>query len=675
MKKYPFVLFLMAISSLFASGFAQSHAPILATDSPNDIIKKAANITPSPRQLRWQELELTAFFHFGINTYTNREWGHGHEDEKLFNPINFDAEQWVSTCKQAGIKQVILTAKHHDGFCLWQSKYTEHSVKRSPWKDGKGDVMKEVSEACKKYDIGFGVYLSPWDRTEATYGTDAYNDFFVNQMTELLTNYGRIDEVWFDGANGEGPNGKKQVYDFERYYKLIRQLQPTATIAIMGPDVRWVGTESGYGRETEWSVMPVDARLQESISKNSQTDMTFAPMGDMTNSDLASRSKILDAKGLVWYPSETDVSIRPGWFYHPEEDERVKTPEKLFDIYCSSVGRNSLLLLNLPPNTEGVLHQNDVKNLLAWRKLLDETFQTNLAIGAKMKSKNGVDTKNLLDGNNATHFTTKGKDTTTIIDFQLVGTKTFDVLQLQENIRIGQRIESFKLEYWDKNAWKEVAVATTVGYKRILRFAPVTTNKVRLSILSSRLNPTIAEFGLFKLPESVKFKAKVLDALRKPSKKNKAAGKPSQLKTVPDPKYNKGGNSAWNNGVFGNNIAFNDGEWLGWSGQDFEGTIDFQKAEKFNSVSVYFMNLPQSWIYPPSQIALLVSDDGVNFKEIETQQNLSLTDEGAQRVLFKVKDLQARYMKIVAKHYGLIPKGYEGAGSPAWLFIDEIVVE
>ncbi len=508
MTKLAFKLFLICLLiPLSINGiFAQNHATILPTDSPKDIVKKAANVTPSVRQLRWQKLELTAFFHFGINTYTNREWGKGHEDESLFNPTQLDAEQWVKTCKQAGIKQVILTAKHHDGFCLWQSKYTEHSVKKSPWKGGKGDVMKEVSDACKKHNIGFGVYLSPWDMTEATYGTDAYNDFFVNQMTELLTNYGQIDEVWFDGANGEGANGKKQVYDFERYYKLIRTLQPTATIAIMGPDVRWVGTESGYGRETEWSVMPIDARLQENILKNAQTDITFAPMGDMTESDIASRPKIMGAKGLIWYPSETDVSIRPGWFYHPEEDERVKTPEKLFDIYCSSVGRNSVLLLNLPPNTEGVLHPNDVKNLLAWRKLLDETFQTNLAHGAKIKAKNGVGAKHLLDGNTATHFTTRGQDTTTIIDFQLKNTQTFDVLQLQENIKMGQRIESFKLEYWDQTTWKEIATGTTVGYKRILRFEPVTTDKVRLHILSSRLNPTIAEFGLYKLPPSVLFK-------------------------------------------------------------------------------------------------------------------------------------------------------------------------
>lgn len=651
-----------------------NYTPILSTDQPKDIIRKAANITPSPRQLRWQELELTAFFHFGMNTYTNREWGKGHEPESLFNPTELDVDQWVRVCQQAGIKQVILTAKHHDGFCLWPSQYTEHSVKRSPWKNGKGDVMKDLSAACKKYNIGFGFYLSPWDITEATYGTDAYNDFFVNQLTELLTNYGQIDEVWFDGACGEGPNGKKQVYDFERYYKLIRERQPTALIAIMGPDVRWVGTESGYGRETEWSVMPVDAQLQESISKNSQTDVTFAPMGDMTNSDLASRPKILGAKGLIWYPSETDVSIRPGWFYHEEEDHRVKTPEKLFDIYCSSVGRNSVLLLNLPPDQRGLIHENDVKNLLAWRKLLDETFKINLAAGATVTAKNGVHPQYILDGKNNTHFTTKGTDTTTIIEIQLKKRQTFDVLQLQENIRIGQRIEAFRLEYWDKTGWKEVATGTTVGYKRILRFEPITTNKVRLHILSSRLNPTIAEFGLYKLPPSVVFKVNTVEKLRKPNPNNKAIGKPTQLQTPPDPKYNKSGNAGWNNGIFGSNTAFNDGEWLGWNGQDFEGTIDLQKTEALKTVSIDFFNLPQSWIYMPSEVTLFTSDDGVHFKPVETQRNFSIAEEGVQRVHFKV-NAPAKQLKIVAKHYGLIPKGYEGAGSPAWLFVDEVVVE
>lgn len=667
------VLLCMGLSWIL-SAQSNNYIAILSTDSPKDIISKAAKVTPSPRQLRWQELELTAFFHFGINTYTNREWGHGQEDEKLFNPTQLDADQWVRVCKEAGIKQVILTAKHHDGFCLWQSAYTEHSVKRSPWQGGKGDVVKEVAEACKKYNIGFGVYLSPWDRTEASYGTDAYNDFFINQMTELLTKYGQIDEVWFDGANGEGPNGKRQVYDFERYYALIRKLQPQATIAIMGPDVRWVGTESGYGRETEWSVMPIDARLQESITKNSQSDATFAPMGDMTESDLASRPKIMAAKGLIWYPSETDVSIRPGWFYHEVEDERVKTPEKLFDIYFSSVGRNSVLLLNLPPDKRGLIHENDVKNLLAWRKLIDETFKTNLAKGAKMIAKNGLNPANILDGKNNTHFTTKGKDTTTTIELNLSGTKTFDVLLLQENIRIGQRIEAFKLEYWDKNAWKEVITGTTVGYKRLLRFEPVTTQKLRLHILSSRLNPTIVEFGLYKLPPSVLYKVSKLEKLRQSPKNHKAVGLSSQLKTAPHEKYNKGGDKAWHNGIFGSNTAFNDGEWLGWSGQDFEGVIDFSKTESIKKVSIDFLNLTQSWIFMPSEVILYVSDDGVHFKEIEKQGNWGIAEEGVRRVNFKV-NLQAKFIKIVAKNYGLIPKGYEGHGSLAWLFVDEVVVE
>ena len=236
----------------------RNFAVIQPSDSEEEIIRKAAQVVPSPRQLRWQQLELTAFFHFGINTFTNSEWGTGKEDPHVFNPTQLDARQWVRVAKEAGIKQVILTAKHHDGFCLWPSKFTKHSVESSPWKNGKGDVVREVADACKEFGLGFGIYLSPWDRNAPMYGTDAYNDFFINQLTELLTNYGLIDEVWFDGANGEGPNGKKQVYDFDRWYKHIRELQPAAVIAVMGPDVRWVGTESGYGRETEWSVVPVD---------------------------------------------------------------------------------------------------------------------------------------------------------------------------------------------------------------------------------------------------------------------------------------------------------------------------------------------------------------------------------------------------------------------------------
>lgn len=485
----------VSYAQLFTS---KNYVTIAATDKPADIVSKAARVTPSERQLRWQQLELTAFLHFGMNTYTNREWGDGKENPKDFNPTELDARQWVRVCKEAGIKQVIVTCKHHDGFCLWPSKYTEHSVKSSPWKDGKGDVVKEVADACREYKMGFGVYLSPWDRNSPIYGdNDKYNDYFVNQLTELLSNYGKVDEVWFDGANGEGPNGKKQAYDFNRWYKLIRKLQPGAMIAVMGPDVRWVGTESGNGRTTEWSVVPIDAQVQENIAAGSQKDVGFAPTNMMDN-DLGSREKINKAKSLVWYPAETDVSIRPGWFHHPAEDTRVKTPQRLLDIYYSSVGRNSLLLLNIPPDKRGLITDYDTKALKEWRALLDETFAVNFLKGAAVKTSNGKGPKGLTDGNYKTYWTTNGKDTSAVIEFTLKAPQTIDLLALQENITVGQRVEKFVVEYKDGEEWKKITDGTTIGYKRLIKFAPVTVSVVRLRIESSRLNPTISEIGLYK---------------------------------------------------------------------------------------------------------------------------------------------------------------------------------
>lgn len=464
-------------------------------DTEPDIIRKAANVAPSARQLRWQQLEVTGFIHFGINTFTNKEWGDGTENPAIFNPTALDARQWVRACKEAGIKQIILTAKHHDGFCLWPSKYTTHSVKNSPWKKGKGDVVKETADACREYGLGFGVYLSPWDRNAAFFGDSAkYNDYFINQLTELLTTYGPIKEVWFDGANGEGPTGKKQVYDFNRWYAHIRKLQPDAVIAVMGPDVRWVGTESGYGRETEWSVLPADAMLQDNIAAGSQQQAGFAPMNLMED-DLGSRDKILKAKSLVWYPAETDVSIRPGWFYHPEEDDRVKSPQKLLDIYYSSVGRNGVLLLNIPPDKRGLIHENDAASLKEWRRLIDATFANNLLKNATVTS-NGSGEKALTDGKDNTSWTTQRQDTASVITFTLPSAKTFDALSIQENISKGQRIEKFIAEYKDNGQWKKFTEGTTAGYKRLLRFAPVTAKEVRVIIQSSRTNPELAEIGL-----------------------------------------------------------------------------------------------------------------------------------------------------------------------------------
>jgi len=489
-------IFSIGILSLIIGNqvFAQKNVALISpSDSEADIIKKAANVVPTPRQLRWQQLELTAFFHFGINTFTNKEWGDGKEDPKLFNPTNLDAAQWISAVKAAGIKQVILTAKHHDGFCLWPSKYTKHSVASSPWKNGKGDVVKEVAIATKKAGLGFGVYLSPWDRNNPVYGTDAYNDYFVNQLTELLTQYGPIDEVWFDGANGEGPNGKKQVYDFNRWYALIRKLQPQATIAIMGPDVRWVGTESGHGRVTEWSVVPANNMDPATIAEGSQQDLAFKPQGDMMGDDLGSREKIKNAKGLVWYPAETDVSIRPGWFYHPEEDEKVKSNEELTDIYFHSVGRNGVLLLNIPPDTRGLVQENDVAALKKWKQTMDDIFKQNLAAGAKTTQ---AGFSKLLDGKDDTDIELNHQQPVSI-ELSWDKPVTFNVLALQENIRQGQRIERFFVEYHEGHAWHTIANGTTAGYKRLLEFDTITTDKVRISITEARDTIHLAELGLY----------------------------------------------------------------------------------------------------------------------------------------------------------------------------------
>lgn len=478
------------------SSFSVPSVTLEAGETEEAMLRKAIRVRPSAAQLRWQRLELTGFIHFGVNTFTDREWGDGKESPAVFNPTALDARQWARVCRDAGIRQLILTAKHHDGFCLWPSQYTEHSVRNSPWKNGQGDVVRELADACREYGLGFGVYLSPWDRNSPYFGDSAaYNDYFINQLTELLTQYGQIDEVWFDGANGEGPDGKKQVYDFNRWYSHIRKLQPQAVIAVMGPDVRWVGTESGYGRETEWSVVPADAMLQENIAANSQQATGFAPMNLMED-DLGSREKIRQARRLVWYPAEVDVSIRPGWFYHAAEDSLVKTPEKLLDIYNSSVGRNGVLLLNIPPDRRGLIHEADVKNLKEWRELRETVFGNNLLTKGNSSLRSKMARK-LVDENPDTYWNVAGAALPVELEWSWSAPQRMDLLLLQENIREGQRIESFELQAWINDQWVTAAKGTTVGHKRIINFEPLTTQRVRLRITSSRGKPQLAAFGLY----------------------------------------------------------------------------------------------------------------------------------------------------------------------------------
>lgn len=438
-------------------------------------VKLAAYVVPTPQQLEWQQLELTAFIHFGMNTFTGREWGDGSEDPKLFNPTNFDAEQWVSTLHAAGFKMLILTAKHHDGFCLWPTRTTDYSVASSPWRNGQGDVVRAVREACEKYNMKFGVYLSPWDRNAESYGdSPRYNAMLETQLTELLTNYGEVHEVWFDGANGEGPNGRVQEYDWQRFYHVIDSLQPTAVKAIMGDDVRWVGNERGLGRETEWSVTPLQPDINESVI-NENIRLDISP----TAEDLGSRQLIAEAKTIYWYPSEVDVSIRPGWFYHPEQDHQVKTLQELVDIYYQSVGMNSVLLLNIPPDTRGRLHEIDVERLQQFGAYLNATFQNEKITG-------GEDVWRARSGASR--------------EYTVIPDEAINTIMLQEDIQKGQRVEEFVVEGLIDDAWVELATGTTIGYKRLLRFGEVTPARIRVTITETRDDANILKVGAYYAP-------------------------------------------------------------------------------------------------------------------------------------------------------------------------------
>ena len=472
---------------------------ILPTDSPDEIVGKAARVVPSERQLRWQRQELTAFVHFGMNTFTDSEWGSGRDSAGTFLPTDLDARQWVRELRRAGFRSVILTCKHHDGFCLWPTAYTDYSVRSTAWRGGKGDVVREVSDACHKEGVGFGVYLSPWDRHSPLYGTEAYNDFFVAQLRELLTNYGKVSEVWFDGACGEGPNGKKQRYDFVRWYQVIRSLQPDAVIAVMGPDVRWVGTESGRGRETEWSVVPIDRFSPDDIARDSQQEVLTAPVGDIRGEDIGGRDKIMKAHTLVWYPAETDVSIRPGWFYHRQDDAASKTPAQLLDIYFTSVGCNGVLLLNVPPDTRGRLSDVDIRHLRGFAALRDSVFRRSLLRGARVVTGPGLGKgRSLTDGRYESSFSPAMGGGEAVISFTTPAAVTASLLMLQEDIRKGQHIEEFRLEAKDADgSWRSIARGTTVGYKRIIRFPAVTARDFRLVITASRTDPVLSEVGLY----------------------------------------------------------------------------------------------------------------------------------------------------------------------------------
>lgn len=476
----------------------------LLMKSDNEALKRLATVTPSKRQIEWQKTEFYAFIHFGINTFTDREWGFGKEDPRIFNPEEFDTDQWARACKSAKMRGIIITAKHHDGFCLWPSAYTGHSVKSSDWRGGKGDIVKELSESCRKYGLKFGIYLSPWDRHEESYGdSERYNDFFVNQLTELLTNYGELFTVWFDGACGEGKNGKTQIYDWERYYSIIRKYQPNACINVCGPDVRWCGNEAGICRESEWSVVSaqlIDNERTASLSQKAD-DGVFICKHDTQDSDLGSREKVIDEAKLAWYPAEVNTSIRPGWFYHESQDDQVRSVQELKDIYICSVGGNATFLLNIPPDRRGLFHENDVKALEAFGKELDKMFSNNVLILSNLTNiHSGI--LNVIDGNENTFWASNANETSPSLIFEFKEQTRINLVELCENIQNGQRIESFSVDIRSNGTWKNVFKGTVIGYKKICRFESVgLIDAVKVTITESRWIPELTSIKAYNYDE------------------------------------------------------------------------------------------------------------------------------------------------------------------------------
>ncbi len=418
---------------------------------------------PTAAQLAWQRDERALFLHFGVNTFTNREWGEGTESPAIFNPARLDCRQWARTARAAGFRAMVLTAKHHDGFCLWPSALTTHSVASSPWRDGHGDVVREFVDACRAEGLGAGLYLSPWDRHEPRYGdSPAYNDYYVAQLTELLTRYGPLREVWFDGANGEGPNGKRQRYDWPRIFGTVRRLQPGAVMfSDAGPDVRWIGNERGSAGEPNWATV----------------DPAAVPAPGADGPGIIEALQHGDPRGTVWRPAEADVSIRPGWFWHPEEDAKVRSVEDLTELYFASVGRNAKLLLNVPPTTDGLLHETDVARLTGFGDRLQGLFAENLAAEARPRWRAGP-------GFTGSWEIELGREVT-------VGLASFG-----ERIERGQCIARYRLEGWSGGGWRILSEGATVGYRRIDRFPPASLSRVRLTVVEAYGSPRLASLTL-----------------------------------------------------------------------------------------------------------------------------------------------------------------------------------
>jgi len=478
---------------LLAAGAALSASRLLPFDALGQAPRSTAaadRARPSPRQLAWHRSELTMFVHFTVNTFTGKEWGDGTESPAIFRPEKLDARQWARTARAGGFRRMILTAKHHDGFCLWPTDTTDHSVRSSPWRDGKGDVVREFVDACRAEGLGAGLYLSPWDRHERSYGdSPRYNDFYVRQLTELLTRYGPIVETWFDGANGEGPNGRHQQYDWPRIHRTVRELQPGAVIfSDIGPDVRWIGNEQGFAPDTNWC--SVDPASVPALGVSSPAIVRSLQQGDPL--------------GTVWRPGEADVSIRPGWFWRHEEDEKVRSVGNLVGLYFASVGHNAGFLLNVPPTTDGLFHETDVARIRQFGERIAATFATNLAAGSSARASTTAartrEAGRVTDRDPDSFWMparTPTPDAPAWIELSLGAPAKIDCVSLQEAIAEGQHVAYYRVLGRVGGSWRTLSWGTTIGARKLDRVDPVTVDAVRLEIPSAFSAPRIASIGLY----------------------------------------------------------------------------------------------------------------------------------------------------------------------------------
>ncbi len=452
-------------------------------------------VVPSPEQVAYQRMELAGFIHFSVNTFTDREWGYGDESPELFNPSALDTDQWARVAAEIGMGELVLTAKHHDGFTLWPSATTRHSIAASPWKGGEGDLVREFVDAAHRHGLLVGLYVSPWDRNHPDYGGPAYLEAYRAQLRELLTGYGPINEIWVDGANGgtgyyggareERRIDRRSYYHWPETMALIKGLQPNTLIfSDAGPDIRWIGNERGFAGETNWSTIDAGNVVI------GEADTEYLNRGD--------------PEGRDWVVPLCDTSIRPGWFYHPDQDDQVKSPQELVDLYYRSVGRNCVLLLNVPPDRRGRFHENDVLALREFRRILNETFARDLTADAmaaaeEVRQQNEkFSPKKVLDGNPDTYWTVDDDVRRATLTLSLSDTATFDRLLLQEPIRLGQRIAAFSVEFREGDEWRPLATGTTVGNKRLLRFPPVFADGIRIRIDAALGPPALSRVGLFK---------------------------------------------------------------------------------------------------------------------------------------------------------------------------------